>query len=95
MTCPVCGSPSMILSERLAARRAELGLGKKPLPCPTHAWERIQASLAEEDDLLDPSTPIEVIDERLRSIGADPEAVASMGVAFVARLRSELKKSTS
>jgi hypothetical protein len=47
------------------------------------------------DDSLDLSIPMDVIDERLRAVGADPEAIASRGVAFVARLRSNIKGPTS
>lgn len=54
MSCPWCGAPSMELSERLTARRAQLGLGCRPLPCPPHALRLLAESLfGEEDDSSD------------------------------------------
>jgi hypothetical protein len=43
-------------------------------------------------DSLDPSTPIEVIDERLRDAGADPEAIAAEGAALAAYLLADLNR---
>jgi hypothetical protein len=50
MTCPVCGATSMVLSDRLAARRIELGLDKKPLLCAPHALRAIAEAIFEDED---------------------------------------------
>lgn len=42
-----------------------------------------------DDDLLDPKLPDAAIDSELRAMGVDPAALASRGIAFVAKVKEE------
>jgi hypothetical protein len=42
-----------------------------------------------DDDLLDPNLPSTVLDEELRSMGLDPDAIAQRGIDFIVKVQEE------